>query len=60
MMSARVRRGLLGLVAAAIAGLAQMQPAAAATPMTPAGWQLTPAGRQTTVTIGPGLAGPGE
>ncbi len=26
--------------------------------MTPAGWQLTPAGQETTVLIGPGLAGP--
>jgi YVTN family beta-propeller protein len=28
------------------------------TPLTPAGWKLTPAGSQATVTIGPGLAGP--
>jgi hypothetical protein len=56
-MSKSLQRGLL--VAAAVGlGLVLARQGSAATPMTPAGWQLTPAGQETTVLIGPGLAGP--
>src|SRR5215510_9753999 len=48
-------RGLSGLVVAGLAALAMVQPARA---ITPTGWRLTPAGTTTTVTAGPGLAGP--
>ena len=41
-----------------LAALALAPTATAATAKTPAGWALTPAGRVTTITDGPGLAGP--
>jgi len=41
-----------------LAALALAAPATAATPTTPAGWLLTPAGQQATVLMGPGLSGP--
>src|SRR5262245_15686914 len=45
--------------ALALAALALASPVSAAeNPRTPAGWTLTPAGIQSTVPIGPGLAGP--
>src|SRR5262245_52084835 len=55
----RVRRHAVVLYAVALlAALAVARPAGAAAPVTPAGWTLTPAGTQTTIPIGPGLAGP--
>ncbi len=58
------RRTYLGIVVLSAIGFALLAPGAEAkpitpmTPMTPAGWKLTPAGTVTTVTFGPGLAGP--
>ena len=49
---------IIGVIAALLAAPAVARPAGAAAPVTPAGWKLTPAGTQTTVPIGPGLAGP--
>jgi YVTN family beta-propeller protein len=51
-------RSRISALAVSLAALAVVGAATAATPLTPAGWRLTPAGSQTTVTIGPGLAGP--
>jgi YVTN family beta-propeller protein len=53
-----VPRSRLALLAATLTAFAAAHVAAAATPMTPGGWRLTPAGQVSTVTIGPGLAGP--
>jgi YVTN family beta-propeller protein len=47
-----------GLLAAAVAGVAALVLVQSAAAITPTGWRLTPAGSQTTVTTGPGLAGP--
>ncbi len=58
---AGVRRSTRFLVVAGmLVGLALTgaRAARAADPVTPAGWRLTPAGTVTTVTVGPGLAGP--
>lgn len=55
-MSKTRLRGLLFCVAVGL-GLMSAQQALAGS-MTPAGWQLTPAGQETTVLVGPGLAGP--
>src|SRR5262245_10140256 len=57
MVRTRFRILLLWFLAAAALGVTLAQGAAAA-PMTPAGWRLTPAGTETTVQLGPGLAGP--
>ncbi len=47
------------IVASVVAAFAGAQAVhAKTTATTPAGWKLTPAGKQATVTIGPGLAGP--
>jgi YVTN family beta-propeller protein len=55
----RVRRhARLVVVSSALAALALAHGAGAATPMTPAGWRLTPAGAQASVTVGPGMSGP--
>src|SRR5262245_66014935 len=55
MVSKLFTRGFSGLVAAGLAALALAQSAGA---ITPTGWRLTPAGTTTTITTGPGLAGP--
>src|SRR5262245_45552000 len=57
MVGTRFRILLLWFLAAAALGVTLAQGAAAA-PMTPAGWRLMPAGTETTVQLGPGLAGP--
>jgi YVTN family beta-propeller protein len=51
-------RGPVVLVAFLAALVLADAGSSAVTPMTPAGWRLTPAGDQTTVMLGPGLAGP--
>lgn len=56
MLSRRTSRW--GFLAAMLAVVALAPTASAATAKTPAGWALTPAGRVTTITDGPGLAGP--
>ena len=57
MVRTRFRMLLLWFLAAAALGVT-LAPGASAAPMTPAGWRLTPAGTETTVQLGPGLAGP--
>src|SRR5262245_55517130 len=52
------RSARLVVVTAVLVVLSLPGTAGATTPLTPAGWSLTPAGTQSSVLIGPGLAGP--
>jgi sugar lactone lactonase YvrE len=56
MVRTRFRILLLWFLAAA-AGVT-LAPGASAAPMTPAGWRVSPGRTETTVQLGPGLAGP--
>jgi hypothetical protein len=57
MVRTRTRSRCWWLLPVVLFGLILAKPAGAA-PMTPAGWRLTPRGVETTVLMGPGLAGP--